>query len=262
MKYFIRLSYNGSPFSGWQIQKNAASIQGEVQKALSVLLKEEIEITGAGRTDAGVNAVNYIAHVEIPSKYALAGSFKREFIYKMNAILPREIQIHDIRKMHPEAHARFDAVSRTYKYFITLSADPFNKQFTYFYKKGKLDFDAMNEAAKHFLGTHDFSSLEKVGGQNKTSICTVSEAHWNKLSRTSPFDKINRGGTYVFTVTADRFLRNMVRAMVGSLIEVGEGRHTPEWIDEMLNEKRRGAAGSSVPGNALFLYEIKYPYKV
>lgn len=262
MKYFIRLSYNGSPFSGWQIQRNAASIQGEVQKALSVLLKEDIEITGAGRTDAGVNAVNYIAHAEIPAKSAIDGSFKRDFIYKMNAILPREIQIHDIRKMHPEAHARFDAISRTYKYFITLTADPFNKQFTYFYKKGNLDFDAMNEAAKHFLGRHDFSSLEKTGGQNKTSVCTVSEAFWKKLPRPAPFDRINRGCTYVFTVTADRFLRNMVRAMVGSLIEVGEGKHSPGWIAQMLEKKHRSAAGSSVPGNALFLYGIKYPYKV
>lgn len=262
MKYFIRLSYNGSPFSGWQIQKNAASVQEEVQKALSVLLKEEIEITGAGRTDTGVNAVNYIAHAEISSQTAIEGSFKEDFIYKINAILPREIQIHDIRMMHPEAHARFDAVSRTYKYFITLAADPFDRQFTYFYKKGRLDFEAMNKAAENFLGRHDFSSLEKTGGQNRTSICTVTEAGWRKLDRPEPFDTINTGCTYVFTVTADRFLRNMVRAMVGSLMEVGEGKRDPEWTARLLEEKNRCAAGNSVPGNALFLYGIEYPYDV
>lgn len=261
MKYFIKLSYNGLSFSGWQVQNNAPTIQGELQRAFSLLLNEEVEIVGAGRTDSGVSAVNYVAHTELQTFSLRERKFKEEFLYKINAILPRAIQVHDIKVMQEGAHARFDAISRTYNYFLSTTLDPFNEQFTYYHKARKIDFQAMNEAAKYFLGTHDFSTLEKVGGQNKTSICTVTEAFWKRATLQSPFNQINRGGTWVFTVSANRFLRNMVRAMVGSLLEVGCGRRAPEWASLILKAQNRSAAGTSVPGNALFLTAIKYPYK-
>ncbi|MCI1733282.1 MAG: tRNA pseudouridine(38-40) synthase TruA [Bacteroidales bacterium] len=279
MKYFIRLSYNGAPFSGWQIQKNANSVQEELQKAFSTLLKEKIEITGAGRTDSGVNAVNYIAHTEISS----IGKNPAEFLYKINAILPKEIVVKNIFKMPASAHARFDAVSRTYKYFLTLEKEPFNSAFTYFYRPGQLDFEAMNKAAKYFLGEQDFTSLEKLHSGAQNAICNVTAAGWERQAgSTAAGTRGAAAGTggaaaetggaafiipcatdiYVFTVTSNRFLRNMVRAMVGSLLEVGSGKRKPEWIAEMLARKDRCAAGYSVPGNALFLTEIRYPYPI
>lgn len=260
MRYFINLSYNGSAFSGWQIQNNATSVQEVLQNALSILLKETITVTGAGRTDTGVNAINYIAHFDtqhIISKTAM-------FIYKINAILPKEISINTILEVHPTAHARFDATARTYKYFIHTAKDPFNSSFSYFIPPKKLNFNKMNEAAKFFLGEKDFSSLEKVNGGNATSICNVTKAIWEPVAAFPILDKqeltFQNSNHFVFTVTANRFLRNMVRAMVGSLLEVGYEKREPEWIAKMLLEKNRSAAGHSVPGNALFLYKIEYPY--
>ncbi len=264
MRYFIRLSYNGAPFCGWQIQKNGQTIQQILQDALSTLLKEVVEVIGAGRTDTGVNAINYYAHAEISPAGAtqLRGRSKEKFIYKLNAILPHQIKVFGIYKMHPAAHARFDAVSRTYKYFITTSPNPFNSQFTHFVKCRNLDIELMNQAAQQLLGTQDFSSLQKVGSDNKTTICTVTEAFWSPFKSPAPFSKMERGKDFVFTVTADHFLRNMVRAMVGSLLEVGTGKRPAEWIAQMLRQKDRCSAGGSVPGNALFLTDIKYPYKI
>ena len=248
MRYFIQLSYNGAHFCGWQIQQNANSVQAELQKAFSTILKENITITGAGRTDTGVNAIDYIAHFD----YHKAIENTDFVIYKINAILPKGIALSKIFLVHNTAHARFDAIKRTYKYHIHTHKDPFNHQLSYFVPPNKLDFEKMNEAAKYFLGEQDFTSLEKLNGGNNTSICTVTEAFWS----------YNKDEHYVFTVSANRFLRNMVRAMVGSLIEVGIGRKEPEWIINMLKEKNRGAAGHSVPGTALFLTKIEYPYSL
>lgn len=246
MRYFICLSYNGAAFCGWQIQENAKSVQEDLQKALTLLLKESISVTGAGRTDSGVHAKNYIAHFDcqaiIQDEAYLA--------YKLNAILPAEIAVHRIFKVHDTAHARFDATSRTYKYYIHTNKNPFDSGYSLHVRADRIDIEKMNEAAGYFLGEQDFSSLEKVNGGNRTSICTVTYAKWEQLDE-------NR---YVFTVTANRFLRNMVRAMVGSLLEVGAGKRNPEWIKSMLSLKNRCAAGQSVPGKALFLVEVKYPY--
>ena len=289
MRYFICLSYNGSAFSGWQIQENANSVQAELQKALSTLLRQPIEVVGAGRTDAGVNARNYIAHFNYNGNMP----DQPHTIYKLNAILPKEISIHSIWPVAEDMHARFSATSRTYKYYIHTEKDPFCSQFSYFVPARTLNSEKMNEACRSFLGEQDFSSLEKVNGGNKTSICNVTYARWE------PFYPNNAGapgtagasgttsatgtsgilgtaetqgtagasGTsnapepthYVFTVTANRFLRNMVRAMVGSLLEVGSGKREPEWIKQMLKQKNRSAAGHSVPGNALFLVDVGYP---
>ena len=262
MKYFIKLSYDGGPFSGWQIQKNAPSIQEELQKAFSLLLGEDIEITGCGRTDSGVNAVGYIAHTEISSNTALGGKSKQQFLYKLNAILPKSIKVFGLYKMHPQAHARFDATSRTYKYFLTTVPSPFDGPYTWYLKCRELDIEAMNKAASYFIGTRDFTSLQKLGSDVTSPVCTVTEAVWKKAPLPSPFARENKGCRYVFTVTANRFLRNMVRAMVGSLLEVGLHKKDPEWIEQMLRAKDRCAAGASVPGSALFLCDVKYPYPV
>ena len=262
MKYFIKLSYDGGPFNGWQLQKNAPSIQEELQKAFSLLLKEDVEITGAGRTDSGVNAVNYFAHTEITSPIALSGKTKHHFLYKINAILPNSIKVSGIYKMHPDAHARFDAVSRTYKYYLSTEPSPFLGPHTWYFKCRDLDMDAMNSAARYFIGTQDFSSLQKTGSDVTSPICTVTEAFWKKAPLPAPFAREASGKRLVFTVTSNRFLRNMVRAMVGSLLEVGTGKREPEWIAEMLKKKNRSSAGLSVPGQALFLCDIKYPYPI
>ncbi len=300
MRYFISLSFNGSPFSGWQIQNNANSVQEELQRALSLLLKEQITLTGAGRTDSGVNAINYIAHFDSNNSNSLLpdclstdylstskGSESSNpdrciemesniqksvyIIYKLNAILNKAIRVNSIFRVNDSMHARFDAKSRTYRYYIHTIKDPFGEQFSYYYPLHKLDFKKMNIAAAYFLGCKDFSSLQKAHSDTKTAICTVTEAFWKECDSPHPSTEevaspivinnyINEyySGRYVFTVTADRFLRNMVRAMVGSLIEVGSGKRNPEWIAEMLSAKNRSSAGNSVPGHALFLTNIRY----
>ncbi len=249
MRYFICLSYNGSAFCGWQIQENANSVQAELQKALSTLLKTPIAVVGAGRTDTGVNARNYIAHFNTETPLSISPTL----FYKLNAILPKAICVHNIYPVDEQMHARFSAKSRTYKYYIHTEKDPFCSEFSYFLPP-RLNFEKMNQAAKYFIGEQDFTSLEKLGADNKTSICNVTQAYWEPLDAPT----FEQASHFVFTVTANRFLRNMVRAMVGSLLDVGFGKKDPEWIQQMLLQKNRSAAGHSVPGNALFLVEVEY----
>lgn len=174
MKYRLRLSYNGSAFSGWQIQPNAPSVQECIQHVLSILLNEEITVTGAGRTDTKVNAINYVAHFATTSSEAV----KTDWLsYKLNAMLPKGITIHEVACADENFHARFDARSREYKYFLHRKKDPFVEQFSYFCPFS-LDIDAMNKAAAFLPGTHDFRCFEKIGGNNKTSICTITDARW------------------------------------------------------------------------------------
>ena len=245
-KILLRLSYLGTAYCGYQVQPNGVSVQQKLNEATKALFGFDCDIVGCSRTDSGVHAKNYIAHFDcqaiIQDEAYLA--------YKLNAILPAEIAVHRIFKVHDTAHARFDATSRTYKYYIHTNKNPFDSGYSLHVRADRIDIEKMNEAAGYFLGEQDFSSLEKVNGGNRTSICTVTYAKWEQLDE-------NR---YVFTVTANRFLRNMVRAMVGSLLEVGAGKRNPEWIKSMLSLKNRCAAGQSVPGKALFLVEVKYPY--
>ncbi|MBQ0024379.1 MAG: tRNA pseudouridine(38-40) synthase TruA [Bacteroidales bacterium] len=245
MRLFVSLSYNGTPFCGWQLQPNAPSVQETLERALSITFGEKVAVVGAGRTDTGVNARNYIAHFDVQ---ALPSERTDWIIHKINAILPREVVVNSIFRATGDAHARFDAVSRTYRYYVHTVKDPFAVHSLYF--RFPLDIEKMNTAARCLLGRHDFSSFEKVGGANLTSFCTVSEAFWKE---TGP-------GHFVFTITADRFLRNMVRATVGTLLEIGGGKHSPEWIEEVLLASDRGAAGQSVAGEALFLEKVEYPY--
>lgn len=257
MRYSIRLSYDGSAFCGWQIQNNAKSVQGTLESALSTLLCHPVQITGAGRTDTGVNAINYVAHFEVPSKPSYEAE---QLAYKLNAMLPREISIIEVCQTSEEFHARFDARSREYCYFIHFRKDPFAKKFSY-RMRYPLDINAMNQACGHLIGEHDFSCFEKVGGGNATSICTITQASWSPYIPThvelmgAPCEE---GDYIVFRISANRFLRNMVRAIVGSLIEVGRGKKDPSWISSLIASGSRSDAGQSVPGNALFFCGAEY----
>ena len=257
MRYRIRLSYNGLTLSGWQKQNNAPSVQHELSHAVSVLLGSETEVTGAGRTDARVNAVNYIAHFDTTGPVPFDAT---NFIYKLNAILSKNITVHEISPCSEDFHARFSAVSREYHYFIHFKEDPFMDRFSYRCRY-PADIGKMNEAAAHLLGRHDFSCFEKTGSNNRTSICTIYEARWETYTPThvSILGYPAAAGDYAFfRVRADRFLRNMVRAIVGSLLEVGRGRRGTDWTASLIASGTRSDAGESVPGHALFLNRVEY----
>ena len=257
MRYIIRLSYDGSAFCGWQIQSNDKTVQGELEKALKMLTGAEINVTGAGRTDSEVNAINYIAHFDIPDEVRIDAE---HLCYKLNAILPKQVAVHEVCETDEEFHARFDARSREYHYFIHFCKDPFCENFSY-RMRYPLDLEKMNEAAAYLLGEHDFKCFEKTGGNNATSICTVTEAVWTtyRPQHSAIMGYPYREGDYiVFRIKANRFLRNMVRAVVGSLIEVGRGKRQPEWIAALIEGGSRSDAGSSVPGKDLFFSGAKY----
>lgn len=244
------MSYDGADFCGWQIQPDAPSVQGELERALGVLLKLPTQVVGAGRTDTGVHASHYVAHFDSDSEIDC-----RQLAYKLNAILPDSIAIKGVSPVAPDFHARFDAKRREYTYRLHRVKDPFAVKTSYFYGYPQVDFDAMNLAARRLVGTHDFSCFEKSGGDNKTSICTVTEAFWREESP----------GHWIFRISADRFLRNMVRAIVGTLLEVGRGRRSVEDFASLVlpagenpREVRRSSAGESAPGHALFLSDIDY----
>ena len=245
MRLFAQLSYDGSCFCGWQSQPDVPSVQDEMQRALSIVFGEPVTVVGAGRTDTGVNARHFIAHFDVSARPPEESA---RLLRKMNAILPPAIVTEAFYRVADKAHARFDAVSRTYRYYIHTVKDPFARHSCRVWYTP--DVGAMNRAAESLLGRHDFSSFEKTGGANKTSLCTLSEARWEALDST----------LFVFTVTADRFLRNMVRAAVGTLLEVGRGRRSPEWVAAVLEARNRSEAGQSVIGEALFLEDIRYPY--
>lgn len=255
MRYKVILSYDGSSFRGWQIQPHDISVQGCLQNALTTLLGEETTVTGAGRTDTGVHAVGYCAHFD--SQRDLDAT---DFRYKLNAILPSSVVVHEITTIGEDFHARFGATSRSYVYFLHRTKDPFiqNRSYRCGYP---LDVDAMNRAAAMILGTHDFSCFEKTGGNNKTSVCTITKAEWVTYTpdhvRMLGFPA-QEGDYLAFHITADRFLRNMVRAITGTLVDIGRGRRPVEWMQEVLESGDRCAAGESVPGHALFLVDVKY----
>lgn len=261
MRYIIRLSYDGNRFSGWQIQNNAVTVQEMLEKALGTICRHPVSVTGAGRTDTGVNAINYIAHFDLADTAPMPAE---QLCYKINAILPKEISVHDITEAPEDFHSRFGATSRRYHYFIHFTKDPFSESYSYRCRM-PLDMEAMNRAAKYLAGTHDFSCFEKTGGSNATSICTISKAIWTtyKPTHISLMDfPYNEGDYIVFEIIADRFLRNMVRAIVGSLIEVGRGKKEPEWIGKLIENGCRSDAGMSVPGNALFFSGASYDESV
>lgn len=243
-RYFIQLSYNGKNYHGWQYQPNAISIQEVIDKAFSTLLSEKIEVVGAGRTDTGVHASFYIAHfdsvqelVEIP-----------KLIFRLNRFLPIDIAVQSIREVKANAHARFDAISRTYEYKISLKKSPFTNDFTYLIHED-LDVDKMNEACKSLFNYIDFSSFSKLHSDTKTNNCKIYEANWTR-----------KNDMLIFRIKADRFLRNMVRAIVGTMIDVGRNKLSIADFQSIIESKDRSKAGFSVPGNALFLVDIEYNF--
>lgn len=247
-RYFLKLSYNGANYHGWQLQENSNTVQAEVEKALSTLLGNKIDVTGAGRTDTGVHAREYFAHFDIKEK--LEKKNNADLIYRMNAILPDDISVHDIIPVTDDAHARFSAISRTYKYYISRSKNPFARENSWNIF-GKLDVKRMHEATKILLEYNDFTSFAKLHSDVKTNNCKITKAEWK-----------NEKELLVFTITADRFLRNMVRAIVGTLIDVGKGKISVDDFRKIIEAKNRGDAGYSVPAKGLFLEKIKYPENI
>ncbi len=242
-RYFIYLSFDGTNYHGWQIQPNGASVQETLMKALSTFLRREIEVVGAGRTDAGVHARLMVAHFDFDTE--LDGEVVTD---KLNRLLPPDIAVYGVRRVKPEAHARFDATSRTYKYYIHTRKDPFRRGYSWRIFQ-PLDFERMNEAAQTLFDYTDFTSFSKLHTDVKTNNCRIMLARWEQAG----------DGEWVFTIRADRFLRNMVRAVVGTLVEVGRGKLTVDGFRRVIEEKNRCSAGTSVPGHALYLTDVSYP---
>lgn len=243
MRHFIFLSYKGTSYHGWQSQPSTRTVQADVEKALSLLLREEITVTGAGRTDTGVHASYYVAHFDSKNADLISGDLK----YKLNGILDKDIAISDIKEVVPEAHARFDAISRTYRYLITRVKDPFSISLKSFIPD-RLDLEAMNKAAGYMLDYIDFTSFSKLHTDVKTNNCSIEYARWTE-------DNEN----IIFEIKADRFLRNMVRAIVGTHLDIGRAKISPEDIKTIIEAKQRGEAGKSVEAKGLYLYNIEYP---
>lgn len=243
LRYFIEFAYNGKNYCGWQYQPHSPSVQETLTKALSTLLKTDIELTGAGRTDAGVHARQMYAHFDFDS---LPDTNK--LIQKLNSFLPPDIAVYRIIKVHPDAHARFDAISRTYEYHIHIYKDAFDNAGSW-YHYHTLDVDKMNQAAKVLFKYTDFKCFSKTHTDVRTFNCDIKEAHW-----------VQNGNRLVFTITADRFLRNMVRAVVGTMVNVGLRKITVQDVSNIIESRDRGNAGASVPAHGLYLTKVVYPY--
>lgn len=242
MRYFITFSYDGTAYHGWQIQPHSLSVQEELQKAMSILLRKPMEVVGAGRTDTGVHARKMVAHFDYDEEVDCP-----QLVYKLNKLLPRDIAVQQVDPVAEDMHARFSAKSRTYHYFVHMGKNPFLRSYSW-QVYGNIDFELMNQAASVLMEYKDFTSFSKVNTDTKTNDCTITEAHWDRVGEDQ----------WCFTITANRFLRNMVRAIVGTLMEVGRGRMTIEQLRRVIDAKDRCCAGDSVPGNALFLVQVKY----
>ena len=245
MRYFIRLSFDGTGFHGWQAQRNAVSVQKILADAISMIVREEVMLTGCGRTDTGVHAHEYFAHMDLSQE--LNKIQRDKLVFKLNIYLGDDIAIQAIFLVRQNAHARFSAVRRTYKYFITRVKNPFLRNYSH-YIYGPIDIDQMNRGADLIMQFSDFTSFTKVDSDSKTRICHINEAGWE-----------NDGDLLVFTISADRFLRNMVRAIVGTLLDLGAGKMSLRDLKLVIEAKNRSDAGESVPAGGLFLEHIEYP---
>jgi tRNA pseudouridine38-40 synthase len=243
LRYFIQFAYNGTHYHGWQHQPNATSVQETLNNVFSTLLQEKIDIMGAGRTDTGVHASQMYGHFD--SEIIIDNA---KFIHKANSFLPKDIVVYDIIPVHDDAHARFDATSRTYQYHISTSKNVFNNQLTWYFNQN-LDIDAMNKSAELLLQFTDFKCFSKSNTDVNTYNCKITEAFWIK-------DKEE----LIFTITADRFLRNMVRAIVGTLVNIGLHKISQPDFIKIIEDRNRENAGFSVPAHGLFLTQIEYPY--
>jgi len=241
LRYFIELSYNGKNYHGWQIQPDAISVQEKLNNALSTIFQEKIEVVGAGRTDSGVHASQMFAHFDIEKE------LKKEVVFRINSILPNDIAVSQVFLVNNEKHARFDASSRSYEYKIWLGRNPFLLDFSWQIHSQKPNLDLMNKAAKLLLEYTDFQTFSKVKTEVYTFNCDITEAYW-----------IQNKNELIFHISANRFLRNMVRAIVGTLLDVGLGKISIEDFEQIIESKNRANAGLSVPAKGLFLTNIKY----
>ncbi len=246
LRYFIELSYKGTNYHGWQYQPNAISVQELLNKALSTIFRTTIDVLGAGRTDSGVHAAQMFAHVDLDHKFKVD-----EVLYKLNSILPNDIVVHKILRTTDDAHARFDAISRSYEYRIFRGRNPFLTETTWQLINKKLNIDKMNEAAEILLTYTNFQCFSRSNTDVKTYNCKISNAKW-----------IEDDKFLIFHISADRFLRNMVRAVVGTLLEIGEGKVSIEDFKKIIESKNRSNAGPSVPAQGLFLTKVEYPKTV
>lgn len=244
MRYFIRFSFNGAAYHGWQMQENAISVQSKMVEALHFKAGVEEILTGCGRTDTGVHARNFFAHFDLEKSLDVVDCEK--LVFDLNSFLPHDIAVQAVFPVKADAHARFSAVSRTYKYYISREKDPFLHHFSWFVFRD-IDIEKMNEAAASLFEYNDFTSFSKLHTDAKTNNCRIMQAVWEE-----------EAGKLVFTITADRFLRNMVRAIVGTLIKVGRHQLTIENFKEIIEGKNRGLAGFSVPAQGLFLHSVEY----
>ncbi len=244
-RYFFEIAYNGKSFSGWQRQPNAISVQEVIEEALSKLTSgEKISIVGCGRTDAGVHAHQYFFHVDFPASFNTDN-----IVFKLNRMLLDAVVVYNVKAVEECLHARFSATTRTYRYYIHQNKDPFKSELSW-YHAPFLDMNKMNQAAQHVIGVKDFTSFSKVHTDVKTNICEVFDAKWHQCEE----------GAIYFEITANRFLRNMVRAVVGTLVDVGTSKIQIEDVHHIIEKKDRGAASLSVPACGLFLWEIKYDF--
>ncbi|WP_238586899.1 tRNA pseudouridine(38-40) synthase TruA [Chryseobacterium sp. Leaf405] len=243
LRYFIEFSYNGKNYFGYQIQPNAISVQEELEKALSTILREEIKTTGAGRTDTGVHAKKIFAH------FSTEKLLDQDFTRRLNGFLPQDISIKRIFPVKDDFHARFDATFRTYEYYISLEKNPFTEESAWQHWRKSLDINKMNEACKILFEYEDFTSFAKLHTDNKTNLCTMYKAEWEQ-----------NGSELKFTVSANRFLRNMVRAIVGTMVEIGSGKIQPEDLRKVIENKNRNSAGTSAPAHGLYLVDVGYDF--
>ena len=242
-RYFIYFSYDGAAYHGWQVQPNAVTVQQVLEEALAKFMRQPVPLVGAGRTDAGVNAACMVAHGDFPCEIDCG-----QLVYKLNKMLPPDIAVSDVRRVKDDAHARFDALSRKYNYRVVTAKSPFSRRYSCRVMPG-VDFDAMNRAAEILYEYSDFTSFSKLHTDVKTNNCKVTYAAWRRVAEHE----------WVFEIEADRFLRNMVRAIVGTLLLVGRGKMDVDGFRAVIENKTRGEAGDSAPGEALFLMEVKYP---
>jgi tRNA pseudouridine38-40 synthase len=245
MRYFIELSYCGANYAGWQIQPNAPSVQQMLNEALSTLLRTEAYVVGAGRTDAGVHAKQMFAHVDLEH-----GLDADALVFRLNRFLPADIAVQQIFPVADDAHARFSATSRSYQYWVSQRKNPFLSDFAWEVTP-KLDIDAMNRAAQLLPGEKDFSAFARSGTQSKTNLCTVTQAVWEVQEE-----------RLIFHISANRFLRNMVRAIVGTLVAVGQNKCSLHRFDDIVKSKDRTQAGESAPAHGLYLTQVAYPPKL
>lgn len=244
-RYLIRLAYDGTAFHGWQRQPNAPTIQQTLEEAMTMILRTPVALTGAGRTDTGVHAEEFFAHLDLDQN--LLPPEREKLIFRLNSFLGVDIAIFDIFPVSENVHARFSASSRTYRYCIARTKNPFRRNYTH-YIHGDIDIELMNKGAAMIMSYHDFTSFSKVDTDTKTNICKISFAQW-----------VEEGTELVFTITADRFLRNMVRAIVGTLLQLGIGKITLEDLKQVVESNNRSNAGDSVPARGLILHRIVYP---